>query len=154
MKKSIFGIIALTALMLAIPNAYSAEPDMVTYLSISEITQTSITLAEQSLEDGDFDTTKKYIEFGSKQFSNNLQKLRDTDTSLTDEVHISLIDLQTKEISSENRSSILSELNRINELLDNVPEDPEITPNVIVAHLIIVDQQYENFESNKYEFSY
>ena len=49
MKKSIFGIIALTALMLAIPNAYSAEPDMVTYLSISEITQTSITLAEQSL---------------------------------------------------------------------------------------------------------
>ena len=154
MKKSIFGIIALTALMLAIPNAYSAEPDMVTYLSISEITQTSITLAEQSLEDGDFDTTKKYIEFGSKQFSNNLQKLRDADTSLTDEVHISLIDLQTKEISSENRSSILSELNRINELLDNVPEDPEITPNVIVAHLIIVDQQYENFESNKDEFSY
>ena len=154
MKKSIFGIIALTALMLVIPNAYSAEPDMVTYLSISEITQTSITLAEQSLEDGDFDTTKKYIEFGSKQFSNNLQKLRDADTSLTDEVHISLIDLQTKEISTENRSSILSELNRINELLDNVPEDPEITPNVIVAHLIIVDQQYENFESNKDEFSY
>ena len=154
MKKSIFGIIALTALMLAIPNAYSAEPDMVTYLSISEITQTSITLAEQSLEDGDFDFTKKYIEFGSKQFSNNLQKLRDADTSLTDEVHISLIDLQTKEISSENRSSILSELNRINELLDNVPEDPEITPNVIVAHLIIVDQQYENFESNDDEFSY
>ena len=154
MKKSIFGIIALTALMLAIPNAYSAEPDMVTYLSISEITQTSITLAEQSLEDGDFDFTKKYIEFGSKQFSNNLQKLRDADTSLTDEVHISLIDLQTKEISSENRSSILSELNRINELLDTVPEDPEITPNVIVAHLIIVDQQYENFEANDDEFSY
>ena len=154
MKRSLFGIIALSALMLAIPNAYSADPDMVTYLSISEITQTSITLAEQSLEDGDFDSTKKYIEFGSKQFSNNLQKLRDADASLSDEVHISLIDLQTKEISSENRSSILSELNRINELLDTVPEDPEITPNVIVAHLIIVDQQYENFESNDDEFSY
>ena len=154
MRRSLFGIVALTALMLVIPNAYSAEPDMVTYLSISEITQTSITLAEQSLEDGDFDSTKKYIEFGSKQFSNNLQKLRDADTSLTDEVHISLIDLQTKEISTENRSSILSELNRINELLDTVPEDPEITPNIIVAHLIIVDQQYEHFESNDDEFSY
>ena len=57
MKVSLFGIIALTTLILAVPNAYSAEPDMVTYLSISEITQTSITLAEQSLEDGDFDTT-------------------------------------------------------------------------------------------------
>ena len=154
MRRSLFGIVALTALMLVIPNAYSAEPDMVTYLSISEITQTSITLAEQSLEDGDFDSTKKYIEFGSKQFSNNLQKLRDADASLSDEVHISLIDLQTKEISSENRSSILSELNRIKELLDTVPEDPEITPNIIVAHLIIVDQQYEHFESNDDELSY
>ena len=154
MKKLSLVIIGVAALMLAIPNAYSAEPDMITYLSISEITQTSITLAEQSLEDGDFDSTKKFIEFASKQFSNNLQKLRDADASLTDEVHISLIDLQTKEIISENRSSILSELNRINELLDTVPEDPEITPNVIVAHLIIVDQQYENFEANDDEFSY
>ena len=122
--------------MLALPNAYSAEPDMVRYLSITEVTQTSITLAEQSVEDGDFDNAKKLIEFGSKQFSNNLEKLREADASLTDEVHISLIDLQTKEIISENRSTILSELNRINELLDTVPEDPEITPNIIVAHLI------------------
>ena len=154
MNKVGFGIIGIAVLIFAIPNAYSAEPDMITYLSISEITQTSITLAEQSLEDGDFDSTKKFIEFASKQFSNNLQKLRDADASLTDEVHISLIDLQTKEIISENRSSILSELNRIKELLDTVPEDPEITPNVIVAHLIIVDQQYENFEANDDEFSY
>ena len=128
--------------MLALPNADSAEPDMVRYLSITEVTQTTIVLAEQSLEDGDFNSTKKFIEFGSKQFSNNLEKLREADASLTDEVHISLIDLQTKEISSDNRSAILSELNRINELLDGVPEDPEIIPNVIVAHLIIVDQQY------------
>ena len=92
--------------------------------------------------------------FQNLQFSNNLEKLREADASLTDEVHISLIDLQTKEISSDNRSAILSELNRINELLDGVPEDPEIIPNVIVAHLIIVDQQYENFEITQDEFSY
>jgi len=153
-RKSSFTIIGIAALMLLLPNAYSAEPDMVRYLSITEITQTTIVLAEQSLEDGDFDSTKKFIEFASKQFSNNLEKLREADASLTDEVHISLIDLQTKEISSDNRSAILSELSRINELLDGVPEDPEITPNVIVAHLIIVDQQYENFEIIEDEFSY
>ena len=154
MRKSAIAIIGIAALMLALPNAYSAEPDMVRYLSITGVTQTTIGLAEQSLEDGDFDSTKKFIEFGSKQFSNNLEKLREADASLTDEVHISLIDLQTKEISSDNRSAILSELNRINELLDGVPEDPEIIPNVIVAHLIIVDQQYENFEITQDEFSY
>ena len=69
MNKVGFGIIGIAVLIFAIPNAYSAEPDMITYISISEITQTSITLAEQSLEDGDFDTTKKYIEFGSKPVS-------------------------------------------------------------------------------------
>ena len=67
--------------MLALPNAYSAEPDMVRYLSITEVTQTTIVLAEQSLEDGDFDSTKKFIEFASKQFSNNLEKLREADAS-------------------------------------------------------------------------
>ena len=154
MNKSSIGIIAIAALMLVLPNAYSAEPDMVRYLSITEITQTTIVLAERSLEDGDFDSTKKFIEFASKQFSNNLEKLREANSSLTDEVHISLIDLQTKEINTDNRSSILSEFNRINEILDGVPEDPEITPNVIVAHLIIVDQQYENFEITNDEFSY
>ena len=148
------GLLGGIFLLFAIPNAYSAEPDMVRYLSITEVTQTSITLAEQSVEDGDFDNAKKLIEFGSKQFSNNLEKLREANASLTDEVHISLIDLQTKEISSDNRSFILSEFNRINEILDGVPEDPEITPNVIVAHLIIVDQQYENFEITGDEFSY
>ena len=54
MRKSVFAIIGIAALMLALPNAYSAEPDMVRYLSITEVTQTTIVLAEQTLEDGDF----------------------------------------------------------------------------------------------------
>ncbi len=154
MKRGLFGIISLVALMLVIPNAYSADPDMITFYSITEITQTSLTLAEASLKNDDFDSAKKYIEFGSKQFSNNLQKLRSADASLSDEIHISLIDLQTKEIRSENQSTILSEIERINEIFDTISEDPKFNPNVIVAHLIIVDQQYENFESNNDEFSY
>ena len=141
-------------LLIAIPSAYSADKDMITYLSITELTQTSLILAESNLENGDFDSAKKLIDFASKQFSNNLQTLRNVDASLTDELHISLIDLQTKEFSPDNRSSILSEFNRLNELLDGIPQDSEITPNVIVAHLIIVDQQYENFEANDDESSY
>ena len=154
MKKSSLAIIGLAALMFAIPNAYSADPDMVTYYSVTEITQTSLNLAEASLKNNDFDSTKKLIEFGSKHFSNNLQKLRDSNASLADEVHISLIDLQTKEITPENQSVISSDIKRINEIFDTIPEDNEINPNVVVAHLIIVDQQYENFESNEDEFSY
>ena len=141
-------------LLIAIPSAYSADKDMITYLSITELTQTSLILAESNIENDDFDSAKKLIDFASKQFSNNLQTLRNVDASLTDELHISLIDLQTKEFSPDNRSSILSEFNRLNELLDGIPQDSEITPNVIVAHLIIVDQQYENFEANDDESSY
>ena len=140
--------------MLALPNAYSTDSNMITYYSVTEITQTSLNLAEASLKNNDFDSTKKLIEFGSKHFSNNLQKLRDSNASLADEVHISLIDLQTKEITPENQSVISSDIKRINEIFDTIPEDNEINPNVVVAHLIIVDQQYENFESNEDEFSY
>ncbi len=154
MKKSSLAIIGLAALMLALPNAYSTDSNMITYYSVTEITQTSLNLAEASLKNNDFDSTKKLIEFGSKHFSNNLQKLRDSNASLADEVHISLIDLQTKEITPENQSVISSDIKRINEIFDTIPEDNEINPNVVVAHLIIVDQQYENFESNEDEFSY
>ena len=154
MKKTSLAIIGLAALMLALPNAYSTDSNMITYYSVTEITQTSLNLAEASLKNNDFDSTKKLIEFGSKHFSNNLQKLRDSNASLADEVHISLIDLQTKEITPENQSVISSDIKRINEIFDTIPEDNEINPNVVVAHLIIVDQQYENFESNEDEFSY
>ncbi len=154
MKKSSLAIIGLAALMLALPNAYSADLDMSTYYSVTEITQTSLILAKTSLENDDFDSTKKFIEFGSTHFSNNLQKLRDVDASLSDEIHISLIDLQTREIRPDNRSVVLSEIQQINELFDSIHEDPQYNPNVIVAHLIIVDQQYEIFESNDDEFSY
>jgi len=152
--KTGFAIIGLAALMLMIPNAYSTDPDLMTYYSVTEITQTSLSLAESNLRNGDFDTTKQFIDFGSKHFSNNLQKLRTADVSLTDEVHISLIDLQTTQINSENQSTVLSEIKRINEIFDSIPEDVEYNPNVIVAHLIIVDQQYENFEKNNDEFAY
>ncbi len=154
MKKTSFAIIGIAALMLTLPNAYSTDKDLITYLSITELTQTSLTLADSTIESGDFDAAKKFIDFGSKQFSNNLQTLRNVDASLTDEVHISLIDLQTRDFSPDNRSAILADINRINELLDSVPQEPELIPNVIVAHLIIVDQQYENFEANDDEFSY
>ena len=152
--KTGFAIIGLAALMLMIPNAYSTDPDLMTYYSVTEITQTSLSLAESNLRNGDFDTTKQFIDFGSKHFSNNLQKLRTADVSLTDEVHISLIDLQAIQINSENQSTVLSEIKRINEIFDSIPEDVEYNPNVIVAHLIIVDQQYENFERNNDEFAY
>ncbi len=152
--KTGFAIIGLAALMFVIPNAYSTDLDTATYYSVTEVTQTSLNLAEAEIKNGNFDDAKKLVEFGSKHFSNNLQKLRTVDASFTDEVHISLIDLQSRQINSENQSEILSEIKRINEFFNTIPEDTEYNPNVIVTHLIIVDQQYENFEKNNDEFSY
>ena len=140
--------------MLALPNANAAEPDYLTFYSITEITQTSINLAEVNIKDGNFEDAKKFVIFGSTQFSNNLEKLRTVDPQLTDEIHITLIDLQIREFNSENESAILSDINKINGYLDSITENAEYNPNVIVAHLIIVDQKYEIFENEQDEFSY
>ena len=154
MKKSYFVIFGIAALMLALPNANAAEPDYLTFYSITEITQTSINLAEVNIKDGNFEDAKKFVVFGSTQFSNNLEKLRTVDSQLTDEIHITLIDLQIREFNSENKSAILSDINKINGYLDSITENAEYNPNVIVAHLIIVDQKYEIFENEQDEFSY
>ncbi len=141
-------------LLFVIPSAYSIDNSKVRYYSVIEVTETSLNLALTSLENQDFDSTKKFIEFGSTHFSKNLEKLRNVDASLTDEAHISLLDLQTRQLNPENLSAVSSEITRIVEIFETIPEDEEYNPNVTVALLIIVDEQYENFETNNDEFSY
>ena len=141
-------------LLFVIPSAYSIDNSKVRYYSVIEVTETSLNLALTSLENQDFDSTKNFIEFGSTHFSKNLEKLRNVDASLTDEVHISLLDLQTRQLTPENLSTVSSEITRIVEIFEAIPEDEEYNPNVTVALLIIVDEQYAIFESEGSEFSY
>ena len=141
-------------LLFVIPSAYSIDNSKVRYYSVVEVTETSLNLALSSLENQDFDSTKNFIEFGSTHFSKNLEKLRAVDPELTDEVHISLLDLQTRQLTPENLSTVSSEITRIVEIFETIPEDEEYNPNVTVALLIIVDEQYAIFESEGSEFSY
>tara|TARA_Y100001935_G_scaffold102847_1_gene85455 strand:- start:652 stop:2847 length:2196 start_codon:yes stop_codon:yes gene_type:complete len=141
-------------LLFVMPSAYSIDNSKVRYYSVVEVTETSLNLAISSLENQDFDSTKKFIEFGSTHFSKNLEKLRAVDQELTDEVHISLLDLQTRQLTPENLSAVSSEITRIVEIFETIPEDEEYNPNVTVALLIIVDEQYAIFESEGDEFSY
>ncbi len=141
-------------LLFVIPSAYCIDNIKVRYYSVIEVTETSLNLALSSLENQDFDSTKNFIEFGSTHFSKNLEKLRAVDPELTDEVHISLLDLQTRQLTPENLSTVSSEITRIVEIFETIPEDEEYNPNVTVALLIIVDEQYAIFESEGNEFSY
>ena len=154
LKKSSLAIFAIAMLLFVIPSAYSIDNSKVRYYSVVEVTETSLNLALTSLENQDFDSTKNFIEFGSTHFSKNLEKLRNVDASLTDEVHISLLDLQTRQLTPENLSTVSSEITRIVEIFEAIPEDEEYNPNVTVALLIIVDEQYAIFESEGSEFSY
>ena len=152
---NILFVLPLVLLIGTIPNVLSeVDPSLVTFYSVKEITKTSLNLAEINLKNGNIEISKKFIDFASKQFANNLQQLRQSDSNLTDEVHISLIDLQTQQINSDNQSQISSQIKKINDLLSTIPEDEEYNPNMIVGLLIIADQQYENFETNDDEFSY
>ena len=154
LKKSSLAIFAIAMLLFVIPSAYSIDNSKVRYYSVIEVTETSLNLALTSLENQDFESTKNFIEFGSTHFSKNLEKLRNVDASLTDEVHISLLDLQTRQLTPENLSAVSSEITRIVEIFEAIPEDEEYNPNVTVALLIIVDEQYAIFESEGSEFSY
>ncbi len=152
---NILFVLPLVLLIGTIPNVLSeVDPSLVTFYSVKEITKTSLNLAEINLKNGNTEISKKFIDFASKQFANNLQQLRQSDSNLTDEVHISLIDLQTQQVNSDNQSQISSQIKKINDLLSTIPEDEEYNPNMIVGLLIIADQQYENFETNGDEFSY
>ena len=117
--QSILFVFLAIFLIGTIPNVLSADDvDLTKLYSVKEITKTSLNLAEINLKNGNIEISKKFIDFASKQFANNLQQLRQSDSNLTDEVHISLIDLQTQQINSDNQSQISSQIKKINDLLE------------------------------------
>ena len=73
---SILFVFLVIFLIGTVPNVLSADDVNLTKLySVKEITQTSLTLAEINLQNGNVETSQQFIDFASQQFSNNLKEL-------------------------------------------------------------------------------
>ena len=115
-----------------------------------EIVSLGLELTKHSINSDDFENAKKYSEFSSSFFSNNIQTFRMTGSSNIDNIHISLLDMPTKIESTE----IISEIERIQSLLSQIPFDQESEDLLIVNYLSVADEQYQKAIQQNQESSY
>jgi len=108
--------------------------------------QTKDSLILNNLEDA-----KKYATFSSEMFGKYIQILRMTGYEHVDEIHISLLDLNSKINSNV---EVLPEIDKNLNLLRKIPHEQDSINYVIVNLLSIADEKYQNGVQNNDEVSY
>ena len=106
-----------------------------------DVTLTGLDVAESLLRSGDFDGAKYAAEFAAAHFAFGLQNLRNIDAELTDNLHLSLLDLP-RSIKPDSEAAAFSTIDDIISQLDryDLPElDPRLT---VVETLTVADEQY------------
>lgn len=126
-----------------------AEPDPASIRTAVESASLGLDLTRDSLKSNNLDDAKKYSAFSSEIFGKYLQILRTTEYEHVDEIHISLLDLNSK-IDAD----VLSEIDKIQNLLRQIPYEQSLPDHVIVNLLSIADEKYQIGIQNNDEASY
>ena len=123
-----------------------------TLLADKEVVSIGLHLIQQSIESGDHISAKVFAKTTSDIFGESLQTVREADSTLVDEIHITLVDIQT---DAESQNDVtLQKIDHANSLLGQITNDQSVEPSVLVNMLSTADEIYQNAISNNNEPSY
>lgn len=111
-------------------------------LFISEYLGISLDLISKNVKDGNFDDAKILSKLNSEIFPMHLQSLRQSNSDVTDEIHLLLLDIHDK-IDDEDSKAILEKIELVNTLLVQYSLNSPDYGFVISQMLIVVDEQYQ-----------
>ena len=133
-----------------IPNAqtYAQSSDIDTSVLFTfEVLSVSLDVVVENLENENIDDAKKISKFNTEIFPLHLQNLRQSDSQITDDIHILLLDIYN-DIGTSETQQTLDNIFLVKNLLDqyelNSPDYAKVTSQI----LILVDEQYQIAISN------
>ena len=133
-----------------IPNAqtYAQSSDIDTSVLFTfEVLSVSLDMIVENLENENIDDAKKISKFNTEIFPLHLQNLRQSDSQITDDIHILLLDIYNDIRTSETQQT-LDNISLVKNLFDqyeiNSPDYAKVTSQI----LILVDEQYQIAISN------
>lgn len=122
-------------------HAQSSDVDT-SVLFASEVLLVSLDMIAKNLENGNLDGAKKLSKFNTEIFPSQLQNLRQSNSQITDDIHILLLDIHN-EIGTSESQQLLDDISSVKNLLDqyeiNSPDYGKTTSQI----LILVDEQYQ-----------
>lgn len=149
---SVSTIIALT--IFQIPNIHAQSQEQILLYSNVELATVGLELTEQSVLKGNYDAASSYSKFSADAYARSLNAARSVDSSLADEIHITLVDIQTDTNLRATNDVILQKISTTQSLFEQIRTDPSVTPNVLAQMLAVADERYEIGITKNDEISY
>ena len=142
-------IIVVFAALLSVPTESLQQGFVNSPASTLEVVVTGLDVGMAFLQSGDTANAQYAVAFASENFALNLQALRGHDPQLTDDLHLSLLDLPPA-VAAGSIQSIDAALSGIDGY--DIPE--ENTNLVVVDMLTVADEQYVTAISEENEAAY
>ncbi|MEM3065281.1 MAG: FTR1 family protein [Candidatus Nitrosotenuis sp.] len=131
----------VVALIAPFSLAYAQSQDVVEHTA-GEVVKIGIQLTKSSLEQGDVDGAKKYSKFTNDYYGQQLHILRQSGVEFADDLHLLLIDMQSKTQNPDDAAVALSDIAQIEQYLDDFV-DSQQTPFVVANLLTVADESYQ-----------
>ena len=111
-------------------------------LFVTELLSTSLVLIKQHLNEDSIDDAKTISKINTEIFPSHLQNLRESNSEISDEIHILLLDIHSG-IGSKDNSEIISEISKVETLLAQYAMPNPDYGKTIALILTVVDEQYQ-----------
>ena len=122
-------------------------------LSTTEILSVSLDVVEDEIKNGNFEQAKQLTKENSEFFSLQVLTLRESNSEITDEIHILLLDMHN-EIESGNESLVLDNIATIKNMLKQYEINSPDYGMASAMILTIVDEQYQIANKDGDEYRY
>ena len=122
-------------------------------LSTTEILSVSLDVVEDEIKNGNFEQAKQLTKENSEFFSLQVLTLRESNSEITDEIHILLLDMHN-EIEAGNESLVLDNIATIKNMLKQYEINSPDYGMASAMILTIVDEQYQIANKDGDEYRY
>ena len=122
-------------------------------LSTTEILSVSLDVVEDEIKNGNFEEAKQLTKENSEFFSLQVLTLRESNSEITDEIHLLLLDMHN-EIEAGNESLVLDNIATIKNMLKQYEINSPDYGMASAMILTIVDEQYQIANKNGEEYRY
>ncbi|MEW6043580.1 MAG: FTR1 family protein [Thermoproteota archaeon] len=132
----------VVVLIMSFSFAYGQSQNEVPIHTTGEIVKIGIELTKSSLEHGNLDAAKEYSKFTNDYYGQQIHVLRQSGLTFADDLHLLLIDIQSKIQNPEHVNAALSDIVQVEQHFDNFANSQQV-PLVVANLLAIADENYQ-----------
>jgi len=111
--------------------------------STIQITKVGLELIKSSVTSGEMNKAKKYSEYTSDYFAQQVQVLRKIDSITSNDIHVMLLDIHTNISSQVDANQIIDDIDTVSKLLDKM-QNPDVKKEyVVLTMLSVADENYQ-----------